>query len=266
MSDTATSRMSSEAINMGSGEVGCYLIHGFTGSPFELQGLADHLANLGYRVHAPLLPGHGTTVEECNMVRAADWIEAVEFQFTELLLECDKAFVIGLSMGASLALHLASLLPVSGVVAMSSIIGRMPVRKAWLLPWMSPFISAIPKTRVYKGINPDGHAYYGYDSYPVKGTRQMLALNQRVQGELSEVVDPVLVIHSKADITAHIDNAQFLMEAVGSEDKELLILEEASHILPVSSEKETVLAAISDFIARLLSKTDDHAIPVHESR
>jgi esterase/lipase len=56
------------------------------------------------------------------------------------------------------------------------------------------------------------------------------------------------------------------MDAVGSEDKELLILEEASHILPVSSEKETVLAAISDFIARLLSKTDDHAIPVHESR
>ena len=266
MSDTATSRMSSEAINIGSGEVGCYLIHGFTGSPFELQDLAEHLAKLGYRVQAPLLPGHGTTVEECNMVRAGDWIEAVEFQFTELLLDCDKAFVIGLSMGASLALHLASLLPVSGIVAMSSILGRTPIRKAWLLPWMSPFVSAIPKARVYKGINPAGHTYYGYDSYPVKATREMLALNRRVQGELSKVVDPVLVIHSKADITAHIDNAQFLMDAVGSEDKELLILEEASHILPVSSEKETVSAAIAEFIARLLPETDDHAVPVHESR
>jgi len=35
------------------------LVHGFTGSPWELEPLVDALAGAGYAVRAPLLPGHG---------------------------------------------------------------------------------------------------------------------------------------------------------------------------------------------------------------
>src|SRR2546430_6119642 len=40
---------------------GVLLLHGFGGSPVEVQPLANALAERGYTVDVPLLPRHGTT-------------------------------------------------------------------------------------------------------------------------------------------------------------------------------------------------------------
>ncbi len=42
------------------------LIHGFTGSPPEMRLVGEYLHRRGLTVYAPLLPGHGTTVEDMN--------------------------------------------------------------------------------------------------------------------------------------------------------------------------------------------------------
>ena len=84
-------RISSEEINLGESAVGCYLIHGFTGSTYELRELAEFLASHGYRVRAKLLAGHGTSPEECNLVKAGTWLHETELNFTELLLDTEKS-------------------------------------------------------------------------------------------------------------------------------------------------------------------------------
>ncbi len=40
------------------------LLHGYTGSASEMRPLGEYLHKQGYTVLCPLLPGHGTTVEE----------------------------------------------------------------------------------------------------------------------------------------------------------------------------------------------------------
>ena len=55
------------------GPVGVLLMHGFTGSPPEMRRLGDSLYGEGLTVSAPLLPGHGTTTDECNSVRWQQW-------------------------------------------------------------------------------------------------------------------------------------------------------------------------------------------------
>ena len=45
------------------GSMGVLLIHGFTGAPTEMRLLGGFLHQNGLTVSAPLLPGHGTTVE-----------------------------------------------------------------------------------------------------------------------------------------------------------------------------------------------------------
>ena len=48
------------------------LLHGFTGSPWEVRPLGESLAARGFHVLAPQLPGHGTTPEAMLYVTHVD--------------------------------------------------------------------------------------------------------------------------------------------------------------------------------------------------
>ena len=43
---------------------GALVLHGFTGNPQSMRGLALALADAGFSVEMPLLPGHGTQMED----------------------------------------------------------------------------------------------------------------------------------------------------------------------------------------------------------
>src|SRR5438045_2046546 len=55
---------------------GVLLLHGFGGSPVEVQPLALSLADKGYTVDVPLLPGHGTTPRDFAATRNEQLIDA----------------------------------------------------------------------------------------------------------------------------------------------------------------------------------------------
>src|SRR5438270_13533902 len=88
----------------------CLLIHGFTGSPWDMRPLGDALAARGYRVKGVRLPGHGGEPEAMAGVSARDWEEACETAL-DSLASTPRVFVAGLSMGALLALLLAARRP-----------------------------------------------------------------------------------------------------------------------------------------------------------
>ena len=94
---------------------GVLIIHGFSSSTYETLPLGQFLADKGFRVSVPNLPGHGTTVEDCNATRYSEWLNFVEERLAELSTECDELYVIGLSMGAVLSLYLASLFPITKI-------------------------------------------------------------------------------------------------------------------------------------------------------
>jgi carboxylesterase len=83
----------------------CLLIHGFTGTPAELAYLAARLAQDGFDVSAPCLPGHGK--DSGRETGIADWVAAGR----EALLtaaERGPVRIAGLSMGALVCLALAA--------------------------------------------------------------------------------------------------------------------------------------------------------------
>jgi len=95
---------------LGEGHQACLMLHGFTGSPWDLRPLGEFLARNGYFVSAIQLPGHGTTPEAMASVSYADWKAAAE----RALLQIDgfrQVFIVGLSMGALLALIAAAAHP-----------------------------------------------------------------------------------------------------------------------------------------------------------
>src|SRR6188508_2493008 len=88
--------------------IGVVLSHGFTGSPASMRPWGEHLADLGYAVSVPRLPGHGTTWQEMNKTTWADWYGELERAFQALANQVDTVVVCGLSMGGALALRLAA--------------------------------------------------------------------------------------------------------------------------------------------------------------
>ena len=57
----------------------------------------------------PRLPGHGTTWQEMARTRWEDWYAEIDRAYEELRGQTGEIFVMGMSMGASLALRLAEL-------------------------------------------------------------------------------------------------------------------------------------------------------------
>src|SRR4249920_1877034 len=102
------------------GPAGALCLHGFTGNPSSMRGLAEAFAAAGFSVELPRLPGHGTTVEEMNETSWADWTGEVEAAYQRLAARTEKIVVAGLSMGGSLTLWTALTLPeVSGIVCIN---------------------------------------------------------------------------------------------------------------------------------------------------
>ena len=74
--------------------MGVYIIHGFSNTTYEVRALAKFLGENGFHTVAKNLPGHGTTIEECNRVKYTDWINHVTQDIAELASQSKKIYVI----------------------------------------------------------------------------------------------------------------------------------------------------------------------------
>ena len=144
-------------------KIGILIIHGFSGTTFEVLELAHFLANKGFRVVAKNLPGHGTSIADCNKSRYDDWINFVSAETGELLSSCDKVYCIGISMGGVLALYLGSVMPLSGVIAGASV---FQFRNDFLTRYVNTvfchFIPSLDKKSQFPKSARKGR-YYGYN-------------------------------------------------------------------------------------------------------
>src|SRR5438874_13742537 len=99
------------------GPHGALVLHGFTGNPQSMRGLAKAFAAAGFAVELPRLPGHGTAIEDMLETGWSDWSGAAESAYEKLTARCDEVVVGGLSMGGTLTLWLAERHPeIAGIV------------------------------------------------------------------------------------------------------------------------------------------------------
>ena len=128
------------------GPVGCLLIHGYTGTPFEMRLLARSLAEDGYTILAPRLFGHATSPEDLLRARYWDWIADVEDALDILKGITDHQVVLGLSMGGILAMIAAARYQVDGVVSFSTPSNLPQDLRVKFLPWFYWLMPRQPRT------------------------------------------------------------------------------------------------------------------------
>src|SRR3954471_7814388 len=75
--------------------VGVLVVHGFTGTPASVRGIAQAMAAAGYDVELPRLPGHGTTVDDMLDTTWADWTGEVTSAVARLGTRVSRVVAVG---------------------------------------------------------------------------------------------------------------------------------------------------------------------------
>ena len=231
-------------------KIGIYIIHGFTSSTREVKDLAKYLGNNGFHAVANNLQGHGTNPEDCNRYKFTDWMQSVEQDFANLLTSNDSIFVIGLSMGSILAMHIASLFPINGAIFASSAINFQHKFQANILvPLLHKIYKYRPKKFSYpKNIRND-IKFMGYDVWPMSALNEFRKLTVHVKKELNKIQCPTLFIHSNIDLLSQKENVNFIANNISSKHKDFFWVNNIGHNLFIQSQDQNnIFLKIQSFI------------------
>ncbi|MFZ0544276.1 MAG: alpha/beta fold hydrolase [Candidatus Promineifilaceae bacterium] len=234
-----------EPFFMPGGRTGCLLIHGFTGTPYEMRGLGTRLAEHGYSVLGTRLAHHGTNAADMNRSRWWDWYYSALDGWHLLRGICDQVFVIGHSMGGVTALMLAANNPVAGVVAMSTPAAyRNKDRQMRISRVVWPVLPLVKKPRV----DDKEESWPSYEDHPVRAVGELLTYIEAMIPMLPSVTAPALLMHAVGDPTVPVANLNFIYDKISSTTKQMVRVERGGHVMTEDIDKEKVYQKVIDFL------------------
>lgn len=235
------------------GKIGVLVIHGFTGSPVSIAPWAKYLNQQGYTVHAPRLPGHGTTWQQMNETTWQDWYKCVEDSYLSLKSKCDRVFIAGFSMGGALALKLCQIRgeEIEGLLLVNpSIYDRRFIIK--LTPLIKFFIPSIKGRQVSDVAitNPPKHSY---GRTPLKALDSLRQLWRLVQRDLYLIDLPVMISYSINDHVVDPENSATIIESIYSSEIREVIFEKSFHNVALDYDSDLLNEQSQIFIHEVLS-------------
>jgi carboxylesterase len=163
-----------EPFSAAGGPAGVLVLHGFTGNPQSMRPLAQALAAAGFTVELPLLPGHGTSIDDMLTTGWADWSGAAEAAYIDLAGRCSRVVVAGLSMGGTLTCWLASRHPeIAGIICVNPAVEPAADSFLEILDGMAA-TGAATMPAVGNDIAMPGTKELAYDATPIAGVKDML--------------------------------------------------------------------------------------------
>ena len=245
------------------------LLHGLAGSSLEVARLAQMLQQSGLSVVTPDIPGFAYGTPESDW---QSWVKVVREHVLSLKSQYTTVSVVGVSMGATLAMEVATHEDINALVLLSVALGY----DGWAVPWyrfLLPVARYIPFHQRYRhtegepyGIkNPEIRAMIkkvmldkrqsevGGESISLYQLMQGDALIKHVHRRTDLLSDPLLIMHPIEDESVHPRHAQFVFDHASSSDKELIYLGDCYHMITVDNERDTVFYETDLFIKRCIN-------------
>jgi carboxylesterase len=229
------------------GDRGVLVLHGFTGSPRSMRPLAESLADRGYSVELPRLPGHGTMLDDLVPLRWSDWSEAAATSFDALAARCHGVAVVGLSMGGGLACWLAATHPETvALVAINPLVKPMADE---LREGAKGLLDAGVETidGVANDIALEGADEYGYAGVPIAAALSLFDALEDVAASLPAITCPTLVFTSRQDHVVPTDNSELVAASVAG-PVEQLWLEKSYHVATLDLDAGLIEAETGRFL------------------
>jgi carboxylesterase len=226
---------------------GVLVSHGFTGTTQSVRPLGEALAEEGFTVMGPRLAGHGTSMEDHAQSTALDWISSIEEGLTWLRQRTPNIFFAGLSMGGMFALYFAATRPelVRGIIPINACVFLNAPDLARVV-----FDPQAPATvpGVGSDVKAEGVEELVYPEVPVPPLKEFMALMRVTDDLLPTITAPALILQSTEDHVVPPENGPHIQEKLGSEDKELVRLENSYHVAPLDNDKDLIAERTTRFI------------------
>jgi carboxylesterase len=205
------------------------LLHGLTGSTFEMHVVARRLGEAGMRCLAPMMAGHGGDARDLLGVPWPEWVAKARRELARLE-GARRRFVVGCSMGALVACALAHDHPerVDGLVLLAPALElQLHGRLGALLGNLGPLSRIVVPKRAGSDVrDPE--------------------MRERNRDSTLEGVPLVAGAH---DHTVTLGGARRLARRIGSGPAELVVLEDSWHLVGIDVERDLC----ADVAARFLS-------------
>lgn len=231
------------------GAVGVLVLHGFTGNPGSMRVLAERLAAAGFTVDMPLLPGHGTVVEDMITTGWKDWLAHAEERYAALAERCEQVVVVGLSMGGAITAWLGSEHPeIAGLVCINAVVS--------VPPGMREAVQEVLATGAdrFAGIGSDiaepGVTESAYADTPLAPLLTLFDASDTLGDRLSRITSPLLVITSRQDHVVPPENSDILASSV-SGPVERIWCERSYHVVTQDFDREIVFDATVGFAEKV---------------
>ncbi len=230
------------------------LIHGFTGYPAELSVLARTLADAGYAVQVPRLPGHGDCRTDFYSTRAEDWVRHCYDCYLNLQAEYPVVHVGGHSMGGLLASATAAAFGAPKLVLLAPAFLLTPrisfMNK--LLAKIRPFIERGRLQTAFFDKYPERqilHKEYWADDH-VGPTIQLVRLQHRCTLNLPRVRSDILLVAGGMDPTVPPAVVPWVQKlALNAASISTHIIEDAMHCFTFDSHAETTSEIVRSWLA-----------------
>lgn len=220
-----------------------------------MRPLGEALAARGHTVVAPLLPGHGTRVEEMLGLGWRDWFAAVVEAWDQLGRSTTRRVAAGLSMGALLVLHLARERreEVKALALLAPVLQLRNQRRIEAATWILR-VPRLPRALeiVAKGGGPAARP--AYDRVPLGALASLVDLQRTVRAELAAIDAPALVVEGGADMTVAASAGAAVERGLGSAVKRRVVFPASGHVLTEDVDARDVVDAVARFFAETLGR------------
>lgn len=228
------------------------LLHGFSGTTWELKPLAEALNKEQILFYGPLLRGFGTyDLSELSHIEYKQWVNQALAAYDLLEKLADEVVVVGYSFGSLLALHLSQVRPVAKLVLLCPFL-TFPI--FWIRVALK--IANIPVIGILlRGFYPFGlktsaeylvRERFSTQILPIEALIELLRLQKNLNFTQMNIKS-MFVVFTREDKTIRFDDCKNVLDQLNV-DKEINEYPSGDHLCFYGENAEDILEDILNYI------------------
>jgi len=225
--------------------VGCLVIHGYTGSPDEVQPLVDYLKeSTDWDIRVPILPGHGRQLQLKDKTYE-NWLQEAEHQLGQLMKKHDTVYAIGFSMGGMIAAYLTAKYKLDKLVLLAAARKYISLKQLTIdicKVLLDALKGKLNYNEFYVNLNEK------VSDVPLKANIEFLKLVRYTRPYLKEIDSPVLIAHGRQDSIVPAKTTYYLDEEIKSAQKEIVLFDQSNHLICLGKDKDVLNTIVHDFL------------------
>jgi carboxylesterase len=249
------------AYDAGDGEVALLLVHGFNDCPAVFNALVPRLVERGFRCRVMRLPGFAMPARVYAVTDRVAWRAALEEEIVSLRAGHSRVGLVAHSLGGAIAVDYLLDQPdaVEAAILLAPLIAVSTRRSPLLAPrtWHQIGRRTLFFTRVVQtpfpidAQTPEARAYDRREIFTPRSVfGEMYALLDRIDGRAAGFRVPLLMVLGRRDEVIDVEAAERFFRDCSSPRRELLVLEESGHMVPIDAGRERVPPAITAFLEK----------------